>query len=240
MSGSRIFATDVNNMGVANFYDEFHRLQRPVIFKNSITSWRARNGSRDYLTDLVGNKVILARYCDSGKWLGPETFNFKTKFGEATRLIFLKDGANVYITQVSISKALPELLPDIPQLRHLTAERKVTAINLWVSGNSRKTGLHYDTGDKFLVQIKGRKRILLFPPKQSSNLYPALSDKNYPHVSRVDVFCPDKAKFPQYETAETEKQESILEPGDTLYLPRLWWHAVETIETSISVNFWWH
>lgn len=30
----------------------------------------------------------------------------------------------------------------------------------------------------------------------------------------------------------------ILEPGQVLYVPRHWWHFVESLEDSISVNTW--
>lgn len=30
----------------------------------------------------------------------------------------------------------------------------------------------------------------------------------------------------------------ILEPGQVLYVPRHWWHFVESLEDSISVNMW--
>ena len=30
----------------------------------------------------------------------------------------------------------------------------------------------------------------------------------------------------------------ILEPGDVLVIPHLWWHFVESLENSISINSW--
>lgn len=29
-----------------------------------------------------------------------------------------------------------------------------------------------------------------------------------------------------------------LEPGDVLYVPKHWWHFVEAMDTSLSVNVW--
>lgn len=29
-----------------------------------------------------------------------------------------------------------------------------------------------------------------------------------------------------------------LEPGDVLYVPKHWWHFVEALDTSLSINVW--
>lgn len=43
--------------------------------------------------------------------------------------------------------------------------------NLWYYSNDANSGLHYDNYDNFLYQIKGTKKIYLFPPNDSQFLY---------------------------------------------------------------------
>ena len=43
--------------------------------------------------------------------------------------------------------------------------------------------------------------------------------------------------FPK--SANASFQECILEPGDCLFIPRGWWHYVQSLDVSASVSFWW-
>lgn len=45
-----------------------------------------------------------------------------------------------------------------------------------------------------------------------------------------------RARFPQF--AEAHPLAVTLEPGDVLFVPKHWWHFVEAIDTSLSVNVW--
>jgi len=59
-------------------------------------------------------------------------------------------------------------------------------------------------------------------------------------VSMVDIRQPDLEQFPNYAQAEAAAQQAILEPGDAVYIPALWWHGVESLEgLNILVNYWW-
>jgi lysine-specific demethylase 8 len=44
-------------------------------------------------------------------------------------------------------------------------------------------------------------------------------------------------KFPDFESSPY--YETILAPGDCLYIPRSWWHYVRSLSPSFSVSFWW-
>lgn len=44
-------------------------------------------------------------------------------------------------------------------------------------------------------------------------------------------------EFPEFKDAKYV--EEILGPGEALYIPRGWWHYVESLSVSCSVSFWW-
>ena len=54
--------------------------------------------------------------------------------------------------------------------------------------------------------------------------------------SQIDIKAPDLAKFPRF--AEVRAAEVILGPGDLLYVPARWWHSVQSLDVSISINQW--
>lgn len=59
------------------------------------------------------------------------------------------------------------------------------------------------------------------------------------NTSRVDVFAPDDAKYPLFaERVIPSAMCATLEPGDLLYFPPGWWHAMRSEETSFSVSMW--
>lgn len=80
-----------------------------------------------------------------------------------------------------------------------------------------------------LCQIQGSKRILLFPPSDAINLEfePGASS------SSVNVF----ERLENETLGICHPHEALLYPGDVLFLPPLWLHAVSpTSNVSVSVN----
>jgi hypothetical protein len=115
--------------------------------------------------------------------------------------------------------------------------------NLWLQGSGNRTHLHYDFADNVHFLIQGKKRFVVFPPDQFANLYPARDYEALPanvpsNWSLVDAFRVDHARFPLFADAKSLTIE--LRGGDTLYLPRYWWHYVATEDgPSCGINFWW-
>ena len=60
--------------------------------------------------------------------------------------------------------------------------------------------------------------------------------------SQADVFAPDLQAFPLLERALPLALHADLGPGDALYLPCGWWHAVQSRppagQRSISLSYW--
>jgi hypothetical protein len=115
---------------------------------------------------------------------------------------------------------------------------------LWISEADVNTRPHYDASNNFLVQVVGRKRVRLFAPSDTSNLYPytikdtIFADSPAVHVSQIaDIDLLTSGQFPNVKLIKCF--EDILHPGDLLFIPAGWWHEIRALDISISVNFFW-
>jgi len=109
--------------------------------------------------------------------------------------------------------------------------------------------MHYDAYDNLIVQVAGFAYIRLYAPSQTKYLYshlrvPGKSEtdvfklvtvKQSTNMTMIDVEKPDYLKFPLLKQASFV--ETILYPGDILYVPRKYWLYRRNLTTSISVDF---
>jgi hypothetical protein len=112
---------------------------------------------------------------------------------------------------------------------------------LWI-GNAAKVATHNDPVENLAVVAAGRRRFTLFPPETESDLYmgPAHPTPAGTPVSMVHVTAPDFDKFPRFADALDSAEEAELSPGDAIFIPRDWFHHVESLERfNILVNYWW-
>jgi hypothetical protein len=59
-------------------------------------------------------------------------------------------------------------------------------------------------------------------------------------VSLAASGAPDRSRFPLFEEIKHQSLSVELQAGDALYLPKLWWHQVEsTAPFNVLVNYWW-
>ncbi|NXR18788.1 HBAP1 protein, partial [Cinclus mexicanus] len=83
-----------------------------------------------------------------------------------------------------------------------------------------------------------RKRWHLFPPGDTSFLYPTRIPYEESSIfSKVNIANPDLKRFPEFRNATSHVV--TLSPGQVLLVPRHWWHYVESIDpVTVSINSW--
>ena len=110
---------------------------------------------------------------------------------------------------------------------------KDPAVNIWFGAGGVTTPLHFDRHENLLAQVVGAKRVLLVHQRHSGKLYPQTEVDN---ASSVDIEAPDLGKHPNFAGAVVEV--CVLMPGELLYIPHSYWHAVSSLSPSISLSFW--
>jgi hypothetical protein len=143
----------------------------------------------------------------------------------------------IYMGSTETSYCMPGFADD----NHLDLPGILPTVRVWL-GNRHRVAAHYDVLENIAVVAAGRRRFTLFPPEQVANLYVGPLDftpAGQP-VSMVDFEQPDFDRFPRFAEALKQARTVVLEPGDAVYVPSMWWHHVEGLESlNILINHWW-
>jgi lysine-specific demethylase 8 len=217
---------------------------RPVVITDVVPTWRASSlWSTEYLSTRVGDKQVAVQVSRNGKF----TYDQDQRPGHTietmtiARLARIIDGKEPaaelhYLHQIPISKELPELLVDLDAPAGMSGDLVLS--NFWFGVAGTTTQLHFDQLNNYLCQVRGRKRVTIFDPAQTKYLYQYPMGSPRCHGSPVDIECAtSRQQYPLIEQARYA--ETVLEPGEMLFLPAYWWHHVRALDAAISVNFWW-
>lgn len=166
----------------------------------------------------------------------------ETRFAQliATLVQFAREGTvqPIYMGSTSTSEILPGFAAANPLG---VIEKRGGAPRIWI-GNSSRVAAHFDESDNVACVAGGTRRFTLFPTEQVANLYVGPLDRTVAGqpASMVDLAAPDVERFPKFREALKHARTAELGPGDAIYIPALWWHAVEASgPLNVLVNYWW-
>ncbi|MUH01873.1 cupin-like domain-containing protein [Scytonema sp. UIC 10036] len=236
----------IHNPTPEEFQRGFLSVRKPVIITGGMSGWKALSSwTPDYLSTTVGNRQVDVNVSQSRMFMGDTKTGFASlrktmKFSDFMSVLLEKNRStsnSYYLQGQPMTTIFPELVQEIETPDYFD-KKLLLVINLWLGAHGNISPLHYDASHNLLAQVSGRKRILLFDPKQTSFLYPFPAYSKIPHLSQVNIDEPDFEKFPKFSKAKCI--ECVLEPGEMLFIPVLWWHQVYSFDTlNIAVNFWW-
>ncbi|EJL05344.1 transcription factor jumonji, JmjC [Pseudomonas fluorescens Q2-87] len=108
---------------------------------------------------------------------------------------------------------------------------------IWIGPKGTLTPLHRDDTDNLFAQVWGQKIFTLAAPHHRE----ALGTWSTAPQGGLDGcdFNPDAPDYQRFPRArDVTFLRVTLEAGDLLFLPEGWFHQVESVSTSLSVNFW--
>lgn len=223
------------------FQQEILKAQKPVVIENSIDEWKALSQwSPEYFAQRFGERKTTVYKTQNAKVVFSQKHgltNEEQSFSSFVQQITTPANSDVQTrVRCSVFNSLPELKEDFSVPEYCANGMKLQA-NLWFSGAPSVTRLHFDLPHNLLAQVYGQKRFILFGPEQTKNLYQCSIRSSTPQFSEIDLTQTDTKKFPK--VIHTQPIQTILSPGDLLFIPSRWWHYADSPEITMSLSFWW-
>ena len=231
--------------------------KRPAVFRGLVRDWPAVKQGLDSPAALVR---YLNRF-DSGKAVdalltAPEIDGQIFYDDAMTGFNFLRNRLPLAAVAEQVLRYAEFLSPAVAAqsalirdcLPGFTGENSLDLVDddvlprIWL-GNKITTPTHVDEWNNIGCVVAGRRRFTLFPPEQIANLYIGPLDfaPTGAPMSLVSLRNPDFERYPRFREALAAAHTADLAPGDAIFIPPLWWHHVESLESfNVLVNYWWH
>jgi len=239
--------------------DELLSGGRPVVLKGLVRNWRlveaglrSVDDAMGYLRSFYNGKLLSASFAApqvGGRLFYNEDFTRLNFEARRTQLGIVLDEIKAHIDDAQPptiyigSTLIDSYLPGMRQENDLgfAAFGVDAPPAIWI-GNRTVASCHYDAPNNIACVAVGRRRFTMFPPSQVDNLYPGPLELNPggQAVSLVDFSNPDFDRFPRFKEALSAGYSVLLEPGDAIFVPSMWWHHVEGLSSfNTLVNYWW-
>jgi ribosomal protein L16 Arg81 hydroxylase len=173
----------------------------------------AERGVRGPFIRLAKEGDVLAKNC----YLGPAGFGAEMPDQVDSAKVLTQFAAGATIVLQGLHRLWP---PVIDFVRHLVDDlgHPVQANAYVTPPSSRGFDPHYDVHDVFVLQTAGQKRWVVHEPVHPHPL------PSQPWTQHRDAVAERAAEEPVIDT--------VLSPGDALYLPRGWVHAAQALDTT--------
>lgn len=237
--------------------DEILQATQPVVLRGLVAQWPIVRAGVDsaqaasaYLrrfyrdatvSALLGAPNIGGRFFYNEDLSG---FNFQaarlkldTVLDEIERHAHAGKPPAIYVGSTTVDTCLPGFRAE----NDLAMGERQPLISVWI-GNRTRIAAHHDLPDNLACVVVGHRRFTLFPPGELANLYigPLDFTPAGQAISLVDFAQPDFAKFPKFADALKNAQVAELGPGDAIFIPSMWWHHIESLDSlNVLVNYWW-
>lgn len=234
-SSSMITPVVMKTIQTAAEFELLRNESAPAILRGLPVGSCTTQWTHEYLKQQIGGERPVVVHASPSPHLNFQRKNFAYKtqsFGSF--LDEANEGGHLYLRALSAEKPsekpthlaedfpsiaadfqIPEALEYVRKNMHSSPLRVSGPVTMW---------LHYDVMANIYVQVRGTKRLLLFPPSEVTNL----------------SFAPGASSSslnPFTDAHGARGFEAVVSPGDILFIPPLWLHCAEpTNGLSVAVN----
>ena len=248
---------EIDATGPVAVWDLVSAATEPMVLRGLVADWPAVKAglqspreAADYIRQFYDGRPLTASFAPSsikgrvGYNEDLTGFNFEAETvgleNFLDRLFSNIDRENPPASYVS-STLLDIWFPGFRAENVLEIDGAEPIASLWI-GNQIRVSAHFDFPDNIACCIAGRRRFTVFPPDQLDNLYVGPWDRTPAGqaISLVDLHEPDFDRYPGFRDALAVARDAVLEPGDAIFVPSMWWHHVEGLDgLNMLVNYWW-
>lgn len=231
------------DLSYEEFKKEYLDKGKPVIFAGGAKEWDSvKKWSLDYIKELHGDDMVTS--------LDEETIKNPTHKQKLSDIIDgIREGKGYYFRFYPLLSEHPEHRKEFDEnwlKKHRNKFSLSGVFQVFMGGDRSYTSLHNASQGNLFVQTFGQKKWVIYPPYYTAIVDPLPVNNIYREASfersgdtEFNHFRPDYTikGFKNYEFID--KYTATLEPGDVLWNPPFYWHAVENNGDSIGVGYRW-
>ncbi|KTD99525.1 hypothetical protein ATE68_18025 [Sphingopyxis sp. H038] len=219
-----------------HFYRHYYEVNRPAKLTGIVDHWPAlTRWSLDHFAAAAGDAVVEAqveRERDPDYELAKDDHRRLVRFGELTDWLRKDEASNdVYLTAYNSgtnAAALAPLWDDLAPIALLDDTRARDGF-FWLGPRGTLTPWHHDLTNNLLVQVIGRKHVRMAPPWAFARM------RNSRHC--FSDWGNEALLAGSGDSAVPPVLETVIGPGEAIFLPVGWWHQIEALDLSASMSF---
>lgn len=218
------------------FYQDYFLKNSPCLIRGGAADWPAvqKWTEDEYLRKVAGQRIIAETTSlreDVG--FNHQSPQQRVKFGDF--LSRYRGNPQYYINDCDLPSIL---VPDIGTHEIFQGFDRLEAyhkrVGFFLGAGGQFAPLHYDDEENLYVLIDGEKEFILFDIADFAKMYPH-DNLDGPDFSQIDMNAIDYQAFPLLQ--EVISYKAYLYPGDILYVPGYWWHAVRSQGRNMALSY---
>ncbi len=247
-SAAAIDVIDAYGISRKDFARRYVNMNRPCLIKRAVEHWPAFSkwANPDYLRTASTNQDVTVRSSAVSEvigWSGTKIRDDLRQHAAASYhpmpfhdfLTALETDEDTLVAdscRFSEGSPIQMMKTDVgglPFMPVLPRSRRYPPHRVFLYKNSYTDWHFHSTDETFMTQVLGKKEILLLPPDEATwvRLRPLIEEKGY-------LFDIDLDAFPS--ARDLRPIRATVEPGDAMYIPVFWWHAVESIGQGVGAT----